>query len=77
MAVGSFAFCVDAVVCLLHAGEGAKPVLLETKVLVNSCRDDLLRQLACRLKQEEPIREFEVPLPNGELVTLPCMPFED
>ena len=38
----------------------------------------LLEQLTRRLKHDEPKTSwFEVPLPNGELVTLQSMPFED
>ena len=67
-----------AAACLLYsAGEGTEPVLLETGKPKNACRKELLQKLASRLKQEEPSRVFEVPLPNGELVSLPCMPFED
>ena len=44
----------------------------------HSCKASLLEQLTRRLKHDEPKTSwFEVPLPNGELVTLQSMPFED
>ena len=67
-----------AAACLLYsAGKKAKPVLIETGGPMNSCRKELLQKLASRLKQEVPSGMFEVPLPNGELMRLPSMPFED
>ena len=66
-----------AALLLYSAGERAKPVLIETRGPKKSCRKELLQKLASRLKQEEPSSVFEVPLPNGELMRLPCMPFED
>ena len=72
------AMCSVAAACLLYsAGERTEPVLLETGNPKSTCRKELLQKLASRLKQEEPSSVFEVPLPSGELMRLPCTPFED
>ena len=70
------AMCSVVAACLLYSA-GERTAGERTGKPKNARRKELLQKLASRLKQEEPSRVFEAPLPNGELVSLPCMPFED